>query len=106
MRFRERHPTYQREWRILQSLREIRDAIGPALLAVDRPLSKLVSRLDDVLEQRARDGAPARADRRDRFTEIAVVARAISRLLTELTSLFGQIEGIAAGPPLRDTRRD
>lgn len=102
--FRERRPTYQREWRILRGLREIRDAIEPVLRACALTLARLLASGDTVLAARVRE--PARPPGHDRFAEVMAVGRRLSALVTELAALVRQLDAAARCSARRDTRRD
>jgi hypothetical protein len=88
--FRARRTAYQREWRLLCSLREIRDAIAPAVRTVDRRLARVLARGD-----RLRDAPP-------RIGEALALAAALARQLAELSALIDRLPAA----PGRDTRRD
>ena len=102
MVFRERHPTYQREWRVLRALREIRDEIEPALRAMAGPLGKLIARAGAILVARGR----AAARERDWFLDLVALARRFALVIRELASLGRQLDDAASRSGARDTRRD
>lgn len=99
--FRAQHQTYQREWRLVRSLRKIRDSIDPVLRAVDGPLDRLILRGERVLTARAqeRTGRPPR--RRDLFPDVLAVAQRLSRAVKELKSLarrLTELDACSNGP--------
>lgn len=94
--FRNRRQTYQREWRLLRSLRKIRDTIAPVLLAIREPLSRLIRRAERILAARSLDKQRfgTRTSERDRFADAARLMRRIAISVDELSSLLRQLESM------------
>lgn len=90
--FRKRHQTYQCEWRILRSLREIRDAIEPVLRTVDGPLGRLISRSGRVLATRCQEHRRASLHGRDWFVDVLAIAKRIFLLVRKLISLVRRLD--------------
>jgi len=95
VRFRARRPTYQREWRFLRSLREIRDAIAPALSEIASPLNRLSSRGEELLATHAveQETRPRHA-KRGRFVDAVKIGRRVAALVGELTLLIRQLDKV------------
>jgi hypothetical protein len=90
--FREKHPTYQREWRVRHALREIRDAIEVALGPTRPALDRLISRGEALLTRRT-ECTPAALDRHhDQLDELLAIAAQISLLVNNLLSLGRRID--------------
>jgi len=85
--FRELRHTYQREWRFLRSLREIRDSIVHVLRDIARPLGILIVRGQRILVVRQKRPLKARKGGQDLFLEALRIAERISSLMAELAAL-------------------
>jgi hypothetical protein len=92
--FRNSRRTYQREWRFLRSLREIRDAIVLTLLVIRGPLGRLITRGECTQAAREKESQKARFGEQDWFADALRIACRISLLLDELASLVQQLEGM------------
>ncbi len=90
---------YQREWRFLQSLSKIRDAITPTVLDLDQPLRglrRLISRGERILAERTvghHENIDHAADR-DRLAEAVRIASHITGFIGKLTELIHELEAI------------
>lgn len=82
--FRTRQPGYQRAWRFVQALREIRDAIAPAIAPLGRDLGRLRARGERVIASSAAADA--------RLREAVALARRLEATVAELTALLRLLE--------------
>src|SRR5262249_21354831 len=104
--FRTRRSTYQREWRIERSLREIRDEIEPGLRSVERSLARLLARGDRSARLQAGAARGPRPRAGGPFSAGMRIAAAIAHQMTELASLVRCIDALSRAWETRDTRRD
>lgn len=92
--FRKRHPGYQRRWRLVRSLGEIRDEIGLAVHGVGKRLSRVLARGRKEQALAESEPAQARATTGKLLCSALAMAAEIQELIAALGRKVAELEGL------------